>query len=90
VTTREEALHIATEYLSRRSVGEYSRVGRVLAWDEIDFRRPSLYLTSPVSLQDVWICYLESDVPLMMLRSSEIIVVSSETGQVIYAGSASG
>jgi len=48
--------------------------------------KPSLYLTRPVRLEDCWVCYLEPRP--MMLASSEIVVASRETGEVVYAGSA--
>jgi len=59
----------------------------VLRWEEITSRKPSMYMVRPVSLHDCWICYLEPKG--MMLTSSEIIVVARETGEVVYAGSAS-
>jgi hypothetical protein len=81
---RDEARRIAGNHLHQH--GRDARIRDVLAWDEITPRKPVLYLTQPVRPEDYWVCYLEPRV--MMLASSEIVVVSRETGGVLYTGSA--
>ena len=83
--TRDEARQIASDYLRQR--GRDVRIRHVLLWDEITVRKPAPYFTSPVRPEDCWVCYLESQV--MMLASSEIVLVTRDTGEVVYAGSAS-
>ena len=58
----------------------------MLHWEEITTRKPNIYMVRPAPIPDRWVCYL--DPQAMMLTSSEIVVVSRDTGDVLYAGSA--
>ena len=83
--TRDEARRIASDYLRQR--GRDVGIRHVLLWDEITFRKPAPYFSGSVRPEDCWVCYLESQG--WMLASSEIVLVARETGEVVYAGSAS-
>jgi hypothetical protein len=76
---------MAANYL--RAHGWDAQIREVLGWDEIALRKPSPYTAQPIHLAEAWICYVRLEA--MQLGSSEIVIVSRETGDVVYAGSAS-
>jgi hypothetical protein len=86
MTTRDEGRRIASDYLPpparpRHSSSHRPPVGEIIA------RRPAPYFARPVRQEECWVCYLEPQ-GRMMLTSSEIIIVSNDTGDVVYAGAA--
>jgi hypothetical protein len=85
VTSRDAALQIASKHL--RQHGRHAQIGAVLDWDEITWRKPAPYTVRPIPLAECWICYVRPDA--VRLASSEIVAVSRETGDVLYASSAS-
>jgi hypothetical protein len=62
----------------------------VFSWEEVlPFRRPGgLYGIDQQAVERAWICYVDDGTSGFALKSSTIIVVSKETGCIIYAGSA--
>jgi hypothetical protein len=88
MTSREDARRIATEYL-REWVSPWgpAHVREVLTWDELTSARPRPY-GAPAAVETAWICYLDEPQAPLMLRSSTIIAIARDTGEVVYAGSA--
>ena len=86
-TTREQAQDIARRYLREELWTGYT-VRDVLAWDEIDSAKPCIYYPKPFDIENCWIVYLDGPYTGWMLKSSDIIIVSKESGEVFYAGSA--
>ena len=85
--TREQAAWIATEHLGRVPDFVGARIRRVVAWEEMTWRRPSIF-DAPPGIEGSWVVYLEfPDEPLMM-RASRIVVISRTTGSVLFAGDA--
>ncbi len=86
--SRELAARIAADSLnlSRSSHGIFT-VGKVVTVDEIAYRRPILYLSGGVGLDDCWIVYLKPTNPTG-LCSSTIMLISRVTGEEVYFGSA--
>lgn len=82
--TREDALRIGSGEIVARGLG--TGASRALLVDELTAARPVLY--NCPDLEDCWIVYAESPLSGIMLRSSDIILVSRTTGAVLYAGSA--
>jgi len=80
--TRDQATRIAAEHLGRVPDLIGAKVGKVVAWTEIDWRRPSLF-NAPRGIQDTWVAYLEFPGEPLMSRSSTVIMVSRETGSVL-------
>ena len=85
--TREQAVRIATEHLSREPKLVCARIRRVVAWQELTWRRPSLF-NAPPGIESSWVAYLEFPNDPPMSCSSTIIIVSRTTGAVLYAGDA--
>jgi hypothetical protein len=95
--SREEAGRIATAYLKaafaspkglvsanvRRSHEPTVEVVRDLSEAS---RPPRPYLSSDAGVADCWIAYLTSR--LLALQASQIVLVSKESGEVLYFGSA--
>lgn len=81
--SREEALSIAAAEIITRRLGTGAR--EALLAHERSGRLPLLY--NGPNLADCWIVYAER--PLVGLRSSSVVLVSRESGAVLYAGSAS-
>jgi hypothetical protein len=80
--SREGARAIAEAYVAQRDVGA-RRVRNVCALNEAT-PAPTLY--DGPDLSNCWIAYV--DTPLRGLQSSTIVLVSRDTGEVLYAGSA--
>ena len=85
--TREQAVRIATEHLGRVPEFVSARIRRVVAWEEMTWRRPSIF-NAPLGIERSWVGYLDFPNEPMMIRSSRIIIVSRETGAVLFAGDA--
>ncbi len=79
---RQQAHHIASREITNRGLG--TGVSSLYAPGELVPRAPNLYYGP--DLNAAWVAYVER--PLLGLRSSTIVVISSETGEVLYAGSA--
>ena len=79
---REEAHRIATIEIAAHSLG--TGVRRLCDPAEIDGRLPVLY--NGPDLESCWIAYAES--PITGTRSSNIVLISRATGDVLYSGSA--
>ena len=87
--TREQARALAEEFLDRteglpRRSGE--DITGVYDLREIRWPHPSLYGVS-FDLQDTWIVYVRDE--SISIQSSTIVVVSKQTGDILYCGSAS-
>jgi hypothetical protein len=95
--SRDEARSIALAHLRDQlgapssSIGESTNrrptleIGSVLLAEEIQSRPPLIYgLREP--LENCWVAYVHR--PLMGLRPSEIVIISRNTGDVVYSGSA--
>ena len=95
--SREEAFDIALAHLeserSRRAPSQFSELsGRtqlrsirsVLSVDEVV--RPPLVYGLRAPLETCWIAYLESSPTA--IQSSRVVLVSKESGKVLYFGSA--
>ena len=78
---RDEAHRIAAREILARGLG--TGVRTLYPFDEIPGRRSSLY---GVALGASWIAYAEGRIT--GLRSSDIVVISRITGEVLYCGSA--
>src|SRR5262249_2543694 len=85
--TRDEAARIAAEHLGRVPDLVAAKVGKVVAWAEIDGRRPCL-LNAPPGIEDSWVAYLEFPGEDLIIRSSRVIIVSRESGAVVFSGDA--
>jgi hypothetical protein len=85
--TREQAQRIATEHLGRVLEFIGARIRRVVAWEEMTWRRPSIF-NAPPGIESSWVAYLEFPNEPPMSCSSTIIIVSRTTGAVLYAGDA--
>jgi hypothetical protein len=80
---RERARRVAQQYLTTHpELGQGLAIRDVYSLEEIDFRRPAIY----AQLENCWIAYVER--PHSGLVSSMIVVVSKNSGEVVYAGSA--
>jgi hypothetical protein len=82
VISRDEALRVGAAEIAKRGIGTGARAAYLHS--EIDWRAPLLY--GGPNLDDCWIVYAER--PITGLESSTIVLVSRETGAVLYAGSA--
>ena len=85
--TRESAKFIVEDYL-RNSQSSGARIKHVYDMHEINFQKPRIYSELPINLEHCWIVYLESPNQPACISSSFIVVISKETGDVIYHGSA--
>lgn len=85
--SRDKARTIAEEALKNDS--EFDGVSEVYAWDEITFRKPSLYLVGGDDLENCWVAYARRPEPrIWMLQSSTIVVIDKTSGRVVYQGCA--
>lgn len=85
--SREQASQIAEGFLEENHLPlATGQVRQVLAWDEIDFRRPNVYGYSEPFWRSHWIVYLEQEG--MALRESLIMAIHRDTGEVGYVGGA--
>jgi hypothetical protein len=100
--TREQAHWIARKYVRKHLPGGCSEIRAVRSSDELSGRRPFLFEWPDErlcrfpefdgdldSLNHSWIAYCErpKDEPLM-LCSSTIIIISKDSGKILYAGTA--
>jgi hypothetical protein len=85
--TREEAAKITEQFLKESAWAGFS-VGHVYSWNEIKDRRFSPWFTRPIQLDRCWIVYLDTPCCGTVIMSSEIVIVSKKTGEVLYRGSA--
>jgi hypothetical protein len=81
--TREDALRIGRTEILARGLGTGAR--EALLVDEIAWSLPRIY--GAPDLETYWIVYADH-APLGVLRSSDVVLVARDTGQVMYAGSA--
>ena len=81
--SREAARSIAAARVGNKSTG----IGKVLSYDEIDFKTFQIYNFPPDVLQEFWIAYVEND-DHTILKSSTVVLVSKESGEIAYVGSA--
>jgi hypothetical protein len=79
--THEVVLRIAEEEIRVRGLG--TGVRHVYLWNDIPFRKPSVY--GP-DLSNCWIAYVER--PLRGLESSVIVAIDRDSGAVVCAGGA--
>jgi len=86
--TRERAFEIATEHLRRVPGFEGAKIRQIVAWDEIVWRRPNVFNVPPC-VEDSWVAYLQSPNEATTVRSSRIIVMSHQSGAVLFTGDAS-
>ena len=63
------------------------KVGRVLSYEEIDISVPRIYNFPAERLQHFWVAYVEH-ANRGVLASSLVLLVSKETGEIVYIGSA--
>ena len=84
--TREQARDIATQFLRERNKHGFT-VDKVYWWDEIPYRKPSVHGLN-YEKSKCWVAYLRDPDPGLMLKSSDVIVVSMDFGQVLCFGSA--
>lgn len=84
--TRLEALTTARNHLENTGRGGLT-VSRLCSVEEIDTRRPSVY---GHDLHSCWIAYVERPQPegSFIIGASHILLVSKETGEVVYDGPA--
>lgn len=85
--TRERARQIATDYLA--APGEKGwPISKIVSVEELAPRTPQLYGcgTDPsYRIEECWIAYLD---PATALRSNTILLISKESGKVVFFGSA--
>ena len=82
---RESARSLVEEYLRQVGRTEFS-VEKLCDVSEIRTRLPSVY---GVRIDDrCWIAYLRGPMTGFCVKSSDIVVLSKETGRVLYFGSA--
>jgi hypothetical protein len=85
--TRDQASRIAAEHLRRASDLVGAKVRKVVAWEEMTWRRPSIF-NAPPGIESSWAAYLRFPNEPLMSCSSKIVIVSRTTGAVLYAGDA--
>ncbi|MCK4325742.1 hypothetical protein KAW55_03210 [bacterium] len=81
--TRKRAFEIAWDYLLNRPIENCVSVGQVLPIDELVRSEPCIY---GYNLDDYWLAYAKR--PFKGLHSSQVLLISKVTGEVVYAGSA--
>ena len=80
--SREGAIRIGSAEIVARGLGTGARGAFLIK--EITAPHPRLY--NGPNLAECWIVYVEQPVP--GLRSSEVVLVSRQTGEIMYAASA--
>ena len=86
VISRSEAFEIANKYVKTCPLEEGVGIRKILSIEEIG-RRPCIYNYSDEKMKNYWIAYV--NIPSKeMISSSTILLISKETGEIIYAGSA--
>ncbi len=85
--SREEAAEIAERFLEDSGRRSFS-IRNI--WDiwELKLRRPNPHFVTHIRWDHCWIAYLEGPLSGIMLKSSDIIVISKETGEILYSGDA--
>ena len=83
---REQALRIANDYVKKYPERGLTFAQKIFDFEEINFSKPQPYGVPSEEISKAWIAYCEPN--FSALQSSLIIVVSKETGEVIYSGSA--
>jgi hypothetical protein len=86
--SRGQAAQIATDALHFTAERDTYEIDRVVATDELARPRPAAYMTSNVSIDDCWIVYLKRKQWIPVLCSSTIMLVSKDTGHMVYFGGA--
>lgn len=84
--TREQAEAIVRDYLTAEHE-EFIAVD-VRSYGEIECRKPMLYASKEIPKLNTWYAYIERPNPRLALRASRVILVSKETGGILYDGSA--
>ena len=85
--SREAARQIAEAYLAENQVPRATgEVSRVMAWDEIEGRKPLTYTPTEDFWSTHWVVYLRQEG--FALRESLIMAIHRETGEVAYVGGA--
>lgn len=85
--SRQEAREIALQAISRMEcLSEGTGVAKVLSAEELERGRLSIYWASSVPFDRCWVAYIER--PLVGMRSSLVVVISKDDGEIVYAGSA--
>ncbi|MDO9567249.1 MAG: hypothetical protein Q7J15_10965 [Candidatus Desulfaltia sp.] len=86
--SRSEAFEIANKYVKTCPLEECVGIREILSIEEIVCRRPCIYGHPDEKMKNYWIAYLSIPSKRIMLSSSTILLISKETGEIIYAGSA--
>jgi hypothetical protein len=90
VITREQARAVTTAFLQRHAqptVRVWS-VERVVDGSELTGVPPRTDYGAPrIEWEKAWVAYCKTPGPVM-LKSSDIVVMSKETGEILYFGSA--
>lgn len=85
--SRSDAFEIAENYVKTCPLEEGTGISEILSIDEIVWRRPCIYGYSDEKMKNYWIAYV--NIPSKaMISSSTILLISKDTGVVIYSGSA--
>lgn len=84
MVTREQAKAIAEGVIAGNA--EFAGISAVYRWNEIPFRRP-LQLLDDIERKDCWIAYADYR-DRSMLRSSTIVLIDRQSGNVVHQGSA--
>jgi hypothetical protein len=85
--TREQARDIAINCIEAEP-GNGLKVNKVLAWNEITFAKPSIYYHKPFDVEKCWIVYLDDPETDLTLKSSAIMIISQDFGEIFYYGTA--
>jgi hypothetical protein len=83
--TRQIAVEIASQFLKENAKG--FTVKDIYTWDEIPYRKPCLYNLKPEEAKG-WIIYLKGPNTGFMIKSSDILIISRDFGEVLYFGRA--
>ncbi|MBU4014258.1 MAG: hypothetical protein KJ550_12470 [Proteobacteria bacterium] len=84
--SRSEAFDIANKYVKTCPLEEGAGIRNIVSIEEIVWRRPCIYNYSDEKMKNYWIAYV--NIPKEMISSSTILLISKETGEIIYVGSA--
>lgn len=86
--TREVAGEIARRYLMEHPVSGIDGIDKVITNGEPGYRKPAFYQPEPIDMDKCWIVYAKRiEKPnTLYFGGSHIILISMETGKVIYSG----
>jgi len=84
--SRSEAFDIANKYVKTCPLEEGVGIRKIVSIEEIVWRRPCIYNYPDEKMKNYWIAYV--NIPKEMISSSTILLISKETGEIIYVGSA--